>query len=89
MSKQIQYIVVFLDGDEPRLNSRYFGPFVSFDMAYDFLCELPAPIPGGHKFVHPTQPYLFSEARTAREVITSSRVARERSKPNIKSARYA
>lgn len=89
MSKQIQYIVVFLDGDEPRLNSRYFGPFVSFDVAYDFLCELPTPTTGGHKFVHPTQPYLFSEARTAREVIVSSRQSRERHKPNTRSVRYA
>lgn len=44
-------IVLKADGDELQLQTRHIGPFDSYDAAYAALCELPAPVNGGHKFI--------------------------------------
>lgn len=45
------YLVMFKDGDALTMEATAYGPFRSYDDAYNFLCELPAPREGGFKFV--------------------------------------
>jgi len=51
MTEEAWIIVYKADGDDLNLTTRHVGPFASHDEAYDALCELPAPINGGHKFI--------------------------------------
>ena len=52
----IMFIVRFKNHDELEIESRHYGPFSSYDDAYEFLCMLPAPTyslgdSSGYKFI--------------------------------------
>jgi hypothetical protein len=34
------------------MDHQVIGPFSSFEDAYDYMCTLPAPAPGGHKYIN-------------------------------------
>jgi hypothetical protein len=37
--------------DELNIEQQFIGPFSSHDAAYDYLCTMPAPKEGGHKYI--------------------------------------
>lgn len=66
-----RHIVIYRDTLKDR--NRYFGPFVSDTMAYDFCDALPTPLEGGYKYVKNLSPYNHEEARLAADVIIRRR----------------
>jgi hypothetical protein len=47
------------DGSDLKMTERTIGPFPTHEDAYEFLCTLPAPINGGHKFIEPLEMPVF------------------------------
>lgn len=46
------YVIVYKqDGQLNNMDTKYVGPFYSWEMAYHALCSLPAPVNQGHKFI--------------------------------------
>lgn len=69
--KQSQYLVAYKDN--PKAHTRYFGPFVSIEVAQRFLKELPEPQPGGGKGYRLTQPFTANDANIVNDLIMIER----------------
>lgn len=67
MKHQAQYLVVYKDST--RAPNKYFGPFVSPEVAQDFMEGLPTPLMGGGKTFKHMSPYTYDECGIARDVI--------------------
>lgn len=66
-----QYLVAYKDS--PKSHTRYFGPFVSIEVATRFLDELPEPQPGGAKDYRVTQPFTANDTTIIRDLIMDER----------------
>lgn len=69
--KQTSYLVIYKDS--PKAHARYFGPFVSIDVATVFMDELPEPLKGGYKDYRITQPFTASDTAIIRDLLASER----------------
>lgn len=69
--KQPQFLVAYRD--TPKSPTRYFGPFVSIDIASRFCSELPEPQPGGAKDYRTTQPFTANDTNIIHDIIMNER----------------
>lgn len=69
--KQTSHLVVYKDSSKAQ--TRYFGPFVSIEMATKFMDELPQPICGGLKDFRTVQPFTASDTQIIRDLLEAER----------------
>lgn len=68
-NQKIRYIVRFNDGPNLKSDTRSFGPFENWGDAYDFLCELPAPIPGENACKYVETIYGYNSEKAANLIL--------------------
>lgn len=69
--KASAYLVAYKDS--PKSHTRYFGPFVSIEVATRFMDELPHPQPGGAKDYRVTQPFTVHDTSIIHDLIMGER----------------
>lgn len=69
--KTPQYQVIYKDSHKSKV--KYFGPFVSSNIAYNFCTNLPEPAPDGAKGVKIMSQFGYDEVHLAHAEIVSER----------------